>query len=477
MKENETNKTGTKEQEAKEKKSWMPHIFAVLFFIIIIASLASYIIPAGEFERVTMEDGREIIDPGTFEIVERTPVGIFDFMFAIPTGFIETAEIVFGILMIGGMFAVIERTGIISLGVGKLANTFSNRGLWVIPILMIPFAIITTFTGQIELSLVYLPAILPLMLRLGFDKVTAAGAVLISTIAGFAVALTAPANLGVSQSISQLPLYSGMGYRIVILTIILLTGILFVVRYAKKVRSNPELSITYGDNDSVQNEAMGDTNGQKATTRQKLASLVVLIAFGVLLWGLLQHGWYFRELSGLYIMTGIIVGVVGGLGISQISESFVQGFKNILLGAMVVGIARGVAVVLSDGNIMDTIIYAAGNLVEAMPSGVTATIMLIVQALLNFLIPSGSGQAMVTMPIMSGLADLSGVTRQTAVLAFLFGDGFSNIFYPTSGYFMAALAIAGIKWEKWIKFIWPLLLIWYGLAIVFLFIAQFMNYS
>ncbi|MBO1004493.1 YfcC family protein [Pseudogracilibacillus auburnensis] len=476
MKENETNKTGTKEQEAKEKKSWMPHIFAVLFFIIILASLASYIIPAGEFERVTMEDGREIIDPGTFEIVERTPVGIFDFMFAIPTGFIETAEIVFGILMIGGMFAVIERTGIISLGVGKLANTFSNRGLWVIPILMIPFAIITTFTGQIELSLVYLPAILPLMLRLGFDKVTAAGAVLISTIAGFAVALTAPANLGVSQSISQLPLYSGMGYRIVILTIILLTGILFVVRYAKKVRSNPELSITYGDNDSA-HEAMGDTDGQKATTRQKLASLVVLIAFGVLLWGLLQHGWYFRELSGLYIMTGIIVGVVGGLGISQISESFVQGFKNILLGAMVVGIARGVAVVLSDGNIMDTIIYAAGNLVEAMPSGVTATIMLIVQALLNFLIPSGSGQAMVTMPIMSGLADLSGVTRQTAVLAFLFGDGFSNIFYPTSGYFMAALAIAGIKWEKWIKFIWPLLLIWYGLAIVFLFIAQFMNYS
>lgn len=455
----------------------MPHIFAILFIIIIIASLASYIVPAGEFDRVTMEDGREVIDPGTFETVESTPVGIFDFMFAIPTGFIETAEIVFGILMIGGMFAVIERTGIISLGVGKLATLFSNRGLWVIPILMIPFALITTFTGQVELSLVYLPAILPLMLRLGFDKVTAAGTVLVATISGFAIALTAPANLGVSQSISQLPLYSGMGYRIVILTIMLLVGILFVVRYAKKVRSNPELSITYGEYDSDENVAMNDTNGQKATTRQILASLVVLVAFGVLLWGLLEHGWYFLELSGLYIMTGIVVGIVGGLGMSQISESFVQGFKNILLGAMVVGIARGVAVVLSDGNIMDTIIYAAGNIVEAMPSGVTATIMLIVQALLNFLIPSGSGQAMVTMPIMSGIADLSGVTRQTAVLAFLIGDGFSNIFYPTSGYFMAALAIAGIKWEKWIKFIWPLLLIWYGLAIVFLFIAQFMNYS
>lgn len=477
MKKNEpTNNNENKEEKGNEKKSWVPHIFAVLFIIIIIASLASYVIPAGEYERVTMEDGREVIDPDTFEVVESTPVGIFDFMFAIPTGFIETAEIIFGILMIGGMFAVIERTGIINLGVGKLASTFSNKGLWVIPILMIPFALITTFTGQIELSLVYLPAILPLMLRLGFDKVTAAGVVLISTIAGFALALTAPANLGVAQSISQLPLYSGMGYRIIILAIILLIGILYVVRYAKKVRSNPELSITYGEA-SEQNQPIDDTDGQKATTRQKIASVVVLVAFGVLLWGILQHGWYFRELSGLYIMTGIIVGIVGGLGMTQISESFVKGFKDILLGAMVVGIARGVAVVLSDGNIMDTIIYAAGNLVEAMPSGVTATIMLIVQALLNFLIPSGSGQAMVTMPIMSGLADLSGVTRQTAVLAFLFGDGFSNIFYPTSGYFMAVLAVAGIKWEKWIKFIWPLLLIWYGLAIVFLFIAQLINYT
>jgi uncharacterized ion transporter superfamily protein YfcC len=473
----ETNKKGNEQEEGEEKKSWMPHIFAVLFILIILASLASYIIPAGEFERVTMEDGREVIDPGTYEVVESSPVGILDFMFAIPTGFIETAEIVFGILMIGGMFAVIERTGVISLGVGKLAHTFSNRGLWVIPILMIPFAIITTFTGQIELSLVYLPAILPLMLRLGFDKVTAAGTVLIATVAGFGVALTAPASIGVAQQIAQLELYSGMGYRIIILSIILLVGILYVARYAKKVRANPELSITYGEAGNTVDPSMQDTEVPKATNRQRVASLVILVAFIVLLWGLLEHGWYFRELSGLYIMTGVVVGLVGGLGISQISESFVEGFKNILLGAMVVGIARGVAVVLNDGNIMDTIIYAAGNLVEAMPSGVTATIMLIVQALLNFLIPSGSGQAMVTMPIMTGLADLSNVTRQTAVLAFQFGDGFSNIFYPTSGYFMAALAIAGIKWEKWIKFIWPLLLIWYGLAIVFLFIAQAINYA
>ena len=466
-----------KKEKQQEKKSWVPHIFVILFALIFLASLASYIVPSGFYERVTNEEGMKVIDPESFEYIERTPVSIFDFMLAIPNGFIETAEIIFGIIMIGGMFAVIERTGIISLGVGKLANTFSNRGLWVIPILMIPFALITTFTSQIELALIYLPAILPLILKLGFDKVTAAGIVLVSTVAGFTVGITSPANLGVAQQVSQLPLYSGMGYRIVALAIVLAIGIFFVIRYAKKIRDNPELSITYGENDLKQTAMMEDSNGQKATKRQIAASLVVLVAFAILIYGLLVHGWYFRELAGLYILTGVAVGLVGGLGASKIAESFIDGFKNILLGALVVGVARGVAVVLNQGNIMDTIIYAAGTLVESMPSGITATIMLIVQGALNFLIPSGSGQAMVTMPIMSGLADISGVTRQTAVLAFLFGDGFSNIFYPTSGYFMAALVIAGIKWEKWLKFIWPLLVIWYGLAIVLLLIAQFMNYA
>lgn len=459
-----------------EKKSWVPHIFVILFILIFLGALATYIVPAGSYDRVTNEDGMEVIDPNSFEYIERTPVDLFGFMLAIPNGFIETAEIVFGIIMIGGMFAVIERTGIISLGVGKLANTFSNRGLLVIPILMIPFALITTFTSQIELSLIYLPAIMPLILRLGFDRITAAATVLIATVAGFTMGVTSPANVGVAQQVSQLPLYSGMGYRIVILIIVLTIGIFYVMRYAKKVRDNPELSITYNEKD-LQQATMGESGDQKATKRQIAASLVLLAAFAILIYGLLEHGWYFRELAGLYVLTGVAVGLVGGLKGSQIAESFVEGFKNIILGAFVVGIARGIAVVLNEGNIMDTIIYAAGNLVESMPSAITATIMFVVQAIINFFIPSGSGQAMVTMPIMSGLADLSGVTRQTAVLAFLFGDGFANIFYPTSGYFMAALAIAGIAWEKWVKFIWKLLLIWYSLAIVFLIIAQFMNYS
>ncbi|MEZ0481023.1 YfcC family protein [Planococcus sp. SSTMD024] len=464
----------TKEPKKKSKVK-VPHIFVILFIMIALASLASYIIPAGQFEREANDSGAEVIVPGTFEYAESSPVTFFEFMFAIPDGFIQTAEIIFGIIMIGGMFAVIERTGVIALGVNKLASKFSDKGLWIIPTLMLPFALFTTFTGQVEMSLIYLPAILPLVLKLGFDRITAAAIVLVSTIAGFSVALAIPANLGVAQEIAELPLYSGIGFRIALLAIVMLAGMAYVWRYAKKVQNNPELSIVFDENE-VEPEAE-DMAPQKATKRQVWTAFTLLAAFGVLLFGLLNYGWYFRELTGLYALIGITAGLVAGLKPSEIADAFNEGFKKILLGAIVVGIARGIAVVLDAGDIMDTIIYALGEFVSIMPDSLTAVFMLIVQAALNFLIPSGSGQAMVTMPIMTGLSDISGVTRQTAVLAFLLGDGFTNIFYPTSGYFMATLAVGGIRWEKWLKFIFPLLIVWYSVAVVALIIAQFIEYG
>lgn len=466
----------TEPKQAKKKsKVKVPHIFVILFIMIALASLASYIIPAGQFEREANDSGAEVIVPGTFEYAESSPVTFFEFMFAIPDGFIQTAEIIFGIIMIGGMFAVIERTGVIALGVNKLASKFSDKGLWIIPTLMLPFALFTTFTGQVEMSLIYLPAILPLVLKLGFDRITAAAIVLVSTIAGFSVALAIPANLGVAQEIAELPLYSGIGFRIVLLVIVMLVGMAYVWRYAKKVHNNPELSIVFDENEmESQVEEMAPA---KATKRQIWTAFTLLAAFGVLLFGLLNYGWYFRELTGLYALIGITAGLVAGLKPSEIADAFNEGFKKILLGAIVVGIARGIAVVLDAGDIMDTIIYALGEFVNIMPDSLTAVFMLIVQAALNFLIPSGSGQAMVTMPIMTGLSDISGVTRQTAVLAFLLGDGFTNIFYPTSGYFMATLAVGGIRWEKWLKFIFPLLIVWYSIAVVALIIAQFIEYG
>lgn len=457
----------------------VPHIYVILFIMIVLGSIATYFIPAGQYERVENESGAAILQPGTFEQINADPVNLMDFMLSIPLGLIQSAPIIFGILMIGGMFAVIERTGVIDIGVNKLANRFADKGLWIIPTLMIPFCLFTTFTGQVELTLVYLPAILPLIIKLGFDKITAGGIVLVSTIVGFAIALTVPANLGTAQQIAELPFYSGIGYRAIILVILLLFGIIFVWRYAKKVHNNPSLSIAYGEDDDEQkvNQDVDEKPAEKATNRQILTALTLLLLFGILIFGLLNYGWYFTELAGLYALIGIAAGLVAGLRPSTIAEAFNEGFRKILLGAIVVGIARAVAVVLEEGQVMDTIIFAFGQAVSVIPDELTAVVMMIIQGVLNFLIPSGSGQAMVSMPIMTGLADISGVTRQTAILAFLMGDGFTNIFYPTSGYFMATLAVGGIRWEKWLKFIWPLLIIWYGLCIVFLIIAQFINYG
>src|SRR5690606_25334465 len=296
--------------------------------MIAIASLVRYIIPAGQFERVANDSGAEIIQPGTFEYIEASPVTFFEFMFAIPDGFIQTAEIIFGIIMIGGMFAVIERTGVISLAVNKLASKFSDKGLWIIPTLMIPFALFTTFTGQVEMSLVYLPAILPLVLKLGFDRITATAIVLVATISGFSLALSIPANLGVAQEIAELPLYSGMWYRIILLTIVLTVGMAYVWRYAKKVQRNPELSIMFDEKD--EEPELEDIPNQKATKRQLWTALTLLVGFGVLLFGLLNYGWYFRELTGLYALIGIAAGLVAGLSSSEIADAFNEGFKKIL---------------------------------------------------------------------------------------------------------------------------------------------------
>lgn len=462
--------------DVQDKQSKVPHIYVILLMMTGLAAILTHIIPAGSYDRVKDSTGAEILQDGTYAQTSSSPASFFDFMFAIPDGLIDTADIVIGIILIGGMFAVIEKAGLIDLAVSRLAAAFESRGLWVIPTLMVPFALFTAFTDQIELALVYLPAILPLILRLGFDRITATGIVLVSTVVGFGLGLTAPANVGTAQRIAQLPLYSGMGYRAVLLAIFLFIGIVFVWRHAARVRYNPDLSNRYGSANRMSDTQTVTVETPKATGRQIAASIVLLAGFAFLIFALLQFGWFFRELAGLYLIIGAVVGLVAGLRPSEIAESFNSGFQKILLGALVVGFARGVAVVLEDGHIMDTIIYGAAQLAQAVPDSFTAVMMLVVQAGLNFLIPSGSGQAMVTMPILSGLADLSGVSRQTAVLAFLMGDGFSNIFYPTSGYFMAVLAISGIRWEKWIRYIWPLIAIWYGLGAVAVVVAGFINY-
>ena len=459
----------------KNKKFVMPHIYVILFALITISAIATYIVPSGSYDRQDI-DGRSVIIPDTFSFVEQSPVGILEFMTAIPRGVEQTIAIIFGIMAIGALFRVIEKAGIIDLIINFLIRSFGNKGMLIIPTIVIPLAIFVTLTGNIESSLIFLPALLPLFLKLGYDRMAATGTVLMATVVGFTIALTAPANLGTAQTIAELPLYSGIGYRMIILAVMTIIGILFIMNYIRKVQKDPTKTLITDDVDDSQ-FINDDTDRPEPSTRTYIATGAFIIALGFMLFGIFQYQWYFIELAGFYLLAGIICGLIAGLKPSGIAEAMNEGIQNIILGALIVGIARAISVVLEDGVIMDTVVYGLSLVITAIPETMVPVAMMIVQGLINFLIPSGSGQAAATMPIMVGLVDLTDMTRQTAVLAFQLGDGFSNIFYPTSGYFMAALAIAKIKYTDWIKFIWPLLVIWYSVGAVFLIIAYFMNWG
>ncbi|MBP1939648.1 YfcC family protein [Phocicoccus pinnipedialis] len=461
----------------KNKKEFkMPHIYVILFVIIAFASLLSYIIPAGTFDREEVDGVTQII-PNTFHVVESNPVSFFEFMTSIPRGIQETVIIIFGILAIGAMFKVLEKSGIINLAIDGLMKAFGNKKVLIIPVIAFALALIVSLTGMIESSLIFLPALIPLFLKLGYDRLTATGTILISTVVGFTVGLTPAANLGTAQTIAELPLFSGMGYRALILVVMLTIGIFFVILYTRRMQKHPKGSLLSNadENDSfLKNEAIMSSENNK---RVIFAAVFFLLSLGFMFYGIFVHKWYFIELSGFYILSGLISGLIAGLKPSEIAEAMNDGMKQILLGALIVGVARAISIVLADGQILDTMINSLSSVVTILPDTVVPVAMMIVQGLINFLIPSGSGQAAATMPIMIGLVDLTNMTRQTAVLAFLMGDGFSNIFYPTSGYFMAALAIAKIKYNEWLKFIWPLLIVWYVVGAIFLVIAQLIQYG
>lgn len=461
-------------QATKKKKFEMPHIYVILFLFSAIAAIATYIVPAGQYERVPGPEGRETIDPSSYSLSEQTPVGIVDFLTVIPRGLIDAGEVVFFTFIIGGMFMVLRKTGIIEIAVDKLARKFANKSILLIPILTVAFAVIATLIGTPELCLVYIPVIMPLMIALGYDSIVAAAIALCGTVIGFTAGVLNPINTGLAQKISGLPVFSGAGFRLAIFIVAALMAVIFIIRYAKKVKQNPLASYVYED-DKDKRALYQHTNQVEAllaTTRQKYAALAAFVFFGILVYGVLGQGWFMVEMSGLFIIMGIVVGLIAGLTTLQICEGFNQGFRDVLVGAFIVGVARAVAVVLEDGQIMDTIVNSLGTAVSELPPVLGAVGMYFVQLALNFIIPSGSGQALVTMPIMAPLSDIIGVTRQTAVLAFQLGDGFAHILYPTSGYFMAALAIAGVPWQKWVRFFMPLFLILMTISIISLIIAQ-----
>lgn len=462
--------------EEKQKKKWKtPHTFVILVAIIIIAAIATYLIPAGEFTRFKdAATGKTLVEAGSYHRIASNPLNPLLIPSAIYTGIVKSASTITFMLIIGGAFEVITSTGALTALCKKLSKTFSKHKYAVIPVFLTLFSIFGFTMGMSSEVMIFVPIGITLALFLGLDKVTGTAMIALGAAVGFTAGILNPFNVGVAQDIAELPLFSGMAYRIVILVILLAATSAYIIIYAKKVAANPEKSVIYGIQEDTEYtfEDVSDS-----ISKSQIAVLVIMAAgFGILIYGLSKKGWYFEEMSGLFIFMGIACGLVSGYGPSRIAKEFGNGAKGIVVGCLIIGIARTVEVILSDAKILDTIVYGIVNIVNVMPGSIKAVGMFICQSLINCVIVSGTGQAAVTMPLMVPVSDLVGISRQTAVLAFQLGDGFSNSVLPMSSSLMGYIAVSKIPYSKWLKFMMPLFLIWTALGCLFMLGALIIGY-
>ena len=389
-----------------------------------------------------------------------------------PRGLEATASIVFYLFLVGGAFGVVQATGALEAGIEALVRAPGARGERVIPLLVALFSLGGGTIGIAEEVLAFLPALVLLVRRLGYDDLLAGVIGLAGAGAGFAGAFLNPFTVGVGQAIAGLPLFSGMGYRLIVWSVLTAATMAWIARAARRLRLPGEPAAP-----GAAAAAAPDASAAALSWRHAAVLLTLLATVALLVAGALAWGWGLLELSALFVATAVVAGLAGGLGANRTAESFVAGAAGFAGAALVVGLARGVLVVLDGARVTDTILHALVETVRELPASLTVTGVYAVQVLLSYVVPSGSGQAALSLPILVPLGDVVGVTRQTSVLAYQLGDGFSNVFTPTQGYFMAGLAMIGVSWPRWVRFLWPLQAIWLALGLALLLVAHAIGWS
>jgi uncharacterized ion transporter superfamily protein YfcC len=366
---------------------------------------------------------------------------------------IAAADIVFFIFVIGGVFGILERTGTIPAVLHAVLERLRHRWALLTVVLMLLIGIGGSTLGMGEEFIPLVPIFLVVAREIRCDRVYGTALVYVAGAVGFAAATTNPFTVNIAQSIAGLPLNSAMGFRIVFFVCCMAVTLGYVLRYGARVRSNPSASYV-ADVDFELDEAAEPP----PLNRGHVATVVACVAiFAFILWAVQARGWWLPEMAGGFILMGLVAVIVARMPVAQATRAVVRGMEEMTVAALVVGFARAVTVVLEDGLILDTLVASSAALLSGVPRLVAAEGMLLFQTILNFFIPSGSGQAAVTMPLMAPLADVLGLTRQTAVFAFTCGDGFSNMVIPTSGILMASLGLAGVPYERWLRFMLPLL--------------------
>lgn len=437
-----------------------PNTILILAGVLVVVALLTYIIPAGEYNRQE-KDGRELVVPGSYKTVESNPQFIDEVLTVPIRGFISAAEIIGFILLVGGAFYVFQRTGAVDAGIRSIAKAHRKSKLLqkiLIPLFMVIFSLAGAVFGMSEEVIPFILIFVPLALTLGYDSVTGVAIPFIGAGVGFAGAFINPFTLGIAQGIAGLAPLSGIEYRIIVWFVLTTVAITFVSIYAHKIKKNPTKSFMF-EQDQEKRAKIDLTeidNHEGINLRHKLVLISFSASLAILVFGVLEYGWYIKEICALFLAAGILTGLAGGLKLNEIVNAFVDGGKDLISTGFVVALSKGILIVASDGRIIDTILYNLTSILENFHPIISSQMMFFVQTFINFFMPSGSGQAALTMPIMAPLSDLIGVSRQSAVLAFQFGDGFSNMIIPTSAVTMGVLSMAGIPWQKWAK--WILLL-------------------
>ncbi|MBR4718641.1 MAG: YfcC family protein [Lachnospiraceae bacterium] len=462
----------TKDNEKGVKKEAI-HPMLLMVIVVVLCAFLTNIIPAGQYERVVNEKTeREIVVPDSFQYIERTPASVLQLLMSLTLGMQEAAGIIFFLLIIGGMFAIINGTGALNVGIANVLKKLKGREILLIPILMICFGCGSAFCGNFEEFLVFVPLILACCITVGYDSLTAVGIIFISATAGYAGSITNAFTEGTAQKIADIPLFSGMGLRIVLFITLEIVSIAYVMWIAHMVKVNPKFSGSYlYDEEFNKGKKIRLDNISKLSHRQIYALIAFLLGMIFAVFGIIKWGYYVDELAAIFLAVGIIGGALGGLKPKDICEYFVKGCKDMMLPCIMIGLANAAIVLLRDANVMDTILHSLDGILQKFPDSVMPIGMFIFHELFNVIVPSGSAQAAITMPLMTALADKGGMTRQTAVLAYQLGDAFTNIMAPTGGEILAALAICRVPFSKWVKYLFPLFIIWWLVAFVFLLYA------
>jgi uncharacterized ion transporter superfamily protein YfcC len=443
--------------------TWLriPDPLTLLVACVVLAAGLTYVLPAGEYQR--REDpatGRRVVVAGTYAPVDPKPVGLFDAMVAIPRGMANAADVVFLILFGSAAFTVVDRTGALATGVSWLVARLGHRQLLVIPVISLLFATGGVIENMQEEIIALITILVALTRRLGFSPIVAVAMSIGAAFVGAAFSPINPFQVVIAQQVAEVPRLSGWAFRTVVLAIGLIVWIAATMRYASRTRGPAVIP------------ASGETVTAPANLPRHVTILAIVgVTFVVLAWGLLSQGWDFDHLTALFFVMGVAAGLVGGLGFGGTARAFTEGFREMALAAVIVGVARAIFVVLEDGRIVDTIVGALFMPIADLPTAFGALAMMAAHIGLHVPVPSVSGQAVLTMPIMAPLADLLGMSRQVAVLAYQYGAGMMDMITPTNGGLMAVLAAAGVGYDEWLRFAGPLMALLTALGAVAVMIA------